>query len=134
MRSVKYYLLIFTVLFFADGFVVKKNHAYDKKMCYENRHGVPPLIDYEILWFTLSNNIVKGEFNWLPALKDRRIGSFNGHKINDNSLDVVYSFYQEGFNSQIKLTIKFDENQVMIEGERPSLGLNRTLARVNCIS
>jgi len=74
---------------------------------------------------------VTGEYNWIPAYKDKRLGRFQG-SIQNDSISARYDFEQEGQSETAAISITLEEGQAIVKGERPELGFDSTLARVEC--
>ncbi len=103
------------------------------KMCYQNTYGVVEgEQDFELLWLYIDDGKVKGEYNWLPAFKDKRIGSFWGKTSGESSADVEYLFSQEGINTRVRLILTYDERSVSIKGGEALMGLTARLYRIDC--
>jgi hypothetical protein len=74
---------------------------------------------------------VAGDYNWLPAFKDRCTGRFEGSV--DGQLVVArYEYTQEGRSAAVTIEIALGPDQAVVKGEEAELGLNATIARVDC--
>lgn len=101
------------------------------KTCFQNVFGHDDLIDIEVLSLTVSGQTVVGEYHWLPAAKDRRIGYFSGTQTGPVIL-AKYDFTQEGqkFSSEIQLIVS--AHKISISGGEPEVGLTSEIQRVDC--
>lgn len=72
----------------------------------------------------IKNNKVTGVMNWMPYQKDSRMGKLQGNIKND-TIQVVWSFMQEGVTDTLNLQFKLDNNQLM---QKP-LKFNTTTGR-----
>ena len=72
----------------------------------------------------IKNNKVTGLMNWMPYEKDSRKGKLQG-TIKNDSIQVAWSFMQEGVTDTIILQFKLDNNQLM---QKP-LKFNTTTGR-----
>lgn len=72
----------------------------------------------------IKDNKITGLMNWLPYQKDSRKGKLQGIIKND-TIDVVWSFMQEGMTDTINLKFTVKNNQLM---QKP-LKLNTTTGR-----
>lgn len=105
-----------------------------KRQCYRNEYlfnDDPDQKDVESLTVQFKGDHVVGEYNWLPAFKDKRVGRFEG-AFDGQSISASYEFTQEGQLGAAKISIRVGPDQVIVEGESPQLGLNATIARVDC--
>jgi hypothetical protein len=59
----------------------------------------------------IKNNKVTGLMNWMPYQKDSRKGKLQG-TIKNDSIQVAWSFVQEGITDTIMLQFKLDNNQL----------------------
>ncbi len=88
-------------------------------------------MDVEELIVEISDNHATGQFNWIPAYKDKRLGRFSG-SIQDNTINASYDFEQEGLSDTVTITISIEEEKAVVDGGPPELGLNVTLVRAGC--
>lgn len=80
------------------------------------------------------NKKVTGVYNWLPAEKDQRRGTFEGI-LKDDIISANYIFMQEGIQDTVAITILLENNKVTINSIHPEneeLGLKTTIAKVDC--
>ncbi len=102
--------------------------------CYKNEYpfdGEPNMKDVESLTIEVNGDRAVGEYNWLPAFKDKRIGQFQG-TIDDQLVTANYEYTQEGQSAVATISIRLEPSQAVVESERPELGLNATIALVDC--
>lgn len=102
------------------------------KLCFQNTYGTGEATDTQVLWFTRNNNEVEGEYHWLPAFKDKRMGSFKGKLLEAGVAEVSYEFMQEGIKDSQRIQLEFDDTHIEITGADESLGINADIARVEC--
>lgn len=111
--------------------------SYEKvneTFCYQKIVGTAASQDTEVLWlkFDTDSGRVSGQYHWLPAFKDKRVGEFTGVLTQLNTANVEYHFLQEGIEASIRLALTFDKNSITIQGGEPSIGLNTTLPSIDC--
>ncbi|MBE7383535.1 MAG: hypothetical protein F6J95_019220 [Leptolyngbya sp. SIO1E4] len=108
--------------------------AASDRQCFRNEYPFednPEQKDVESLTVDIQGDQVTGEYNWTPALKDARTGSFNG-SINDDVITADYEYMQEGQSGETDITIRLEPEQAVVEGGAPELGLSTAIARVDC--
>ena len=118
----------------SSGEVDRAAVASSGKHCFRNEYPFddePDQRDIEELVVIIDGSRTIGEYNWIPAYKDRRIGRFNGSILN-NSIDARYEFEQEGQSEIAIISITLEEAHAIIKGKPPEFGLDSTLARVDC--
>jgi hypothetical protein len=74
--------------------------------------------DTAVLNMDISGTDVIGEFNWLPALKDKKTGMFNGTISGDSTnkiVNAIWSTSAEGMTAQ-------EELKIIIEGDIAKVG------------
>jgi len=104
------------------------------KLCFQNEYPFqdnPSMKDVEELTLTIEGEKVIGTYNWLPAQKDQRKGSLIGI-IKDKMITAQYRFLQEGIESTTELKIIINDEKAEITGGTPELGLNVTIAKIDC--
>ncbi|MGD1951063.1 MAG: hypothetical protein ACFB14_15635 [Leptolyngbyaceae cyanobacterium] len=104
------------------------------KQCFRNEYPFednPEQKDVESLTVDIQGERVTGEYDWTPALKGARTGSFNG-SISDDVITADYEYMQEGQSGEAEITIRLEPEQAVVEGGVPELGLNTTIVRVDC--
>ena len=101
------------------------------KMCYQNSFGSGEVMDFEVLQITVADKTVEGEFHWLPAFKDRRIGYFKGTKTNQVVL-AKYDYTQEGKKSSANIKLILNEGNISTSGGELSLGLTSDIQQIDC--
>lgn len=84
----------------------------------------------ELLVMTSGANAT-GQYNWLPARKDRRIGTIDG-RYDDGVVEATYNYEQEGRASEETIVIELGDNAATVSGGPPELGLGGTITRVDC--
>lgn len=67
---------------------------------------------------SVKDNLISGTMEILPFEKDSSKGTFKGSKNSENDYDVVFDYFQEGQKDSKKLTFKFDEKEMEIEGQK----------------
>ena len=72
-----------------------------------------------------------GDYNWLPAFKDPRLGTFEGN-FDGPVISANYKFTQEGRSQTAQIRIRLEPGQAVVEGGLPELGLNATIGQVDC--
>jgi hypothetical protein len=104
------------------------------RRCYRNEYafeGEPNKADVESLTIEINGVRAVGEYNWLPAFKDHRLGQFEG-TVDGQTVTASYEYTQEGRSDVATILIELESEQVVVEGGSPELGLNATIARVDC--
>lgn len=112
----------------------QEKKAEDIQYCFENifpYQDSSGLADRETLKLVITGENVVGEFNWLPAEKDSRIGTLKG-KINQNEITAVYKFMQEGLTESTEITILLLEGKAEIKNDKPELGIKTTIKQIEC--
>jgi len=114
---------------------VKKNELDNnrKSYCFRNENPHTDTKDKDVveLYFEVRGESARGTYNWLPALKDQRRGKFRG-MIKDNVIKGEYNFTQEGTSQTARIDITVKENEVVVKGFDPALGLDATIKKVEC--
>lgn len=113
---------------------VVSNTTQDGSYCFKNEFlfkDNPEMKDVQELKFTAAAGKVKGRYNWLPAEKDQRKGSFVG-TIENNIITAEYSFKQEGQDATSQIKIIISDDQAIISGGDPALGLNAEIKKIDC--
>ena len=101
------------------------------KHCFRNEYSSGDITDIEELNITIADAQATGVYNWLPALKDKRLGEFEGVLTND-TVDAIYTYEQEGVSESVPISILINEDSATVEGGEPALGLDATLERSEC--
>lgn len=104
------------------------------KLCFQNEYPYqdnPSMKDVEELTLLTDGEKVTGSYNWLPAQKDQRKGSLTG-TIKDKMITAQYRFLQEGIEGTAQLIIIINDEKAEITGGDPEMGLNATLAKIDC--
>lgn len=104
------------------------------KLCFQNEYPFqdnPSMKDVEELTLSIEGEKVTGTYNWLPAQKDQRKGSLTG-TIKDKMITAQYRFFQEGIEGTTELIIIINDEKAEITGGDPELGLNATIAKIDC--
>ncbi len=101
----------------------------------------------ELSWEVDEDGTVSGIYNWLPAEKDSRKGTFTGktesEHIDGFMVHATYTYQQEGTQTEEKINIIVRENQAIVlpDGEFVWVNgvayprdatLNDTLKKVDC--
>ncbi|MBT32823.1 MAG: hypothetical protein CMO01_24455 [Thalassobius sp.] len=112
----------------------KEEAALQGELCFKNvfpYQDNSAMEDVQELNLVIEGNQVSGDYNWLPAEKDKRTGSLSG-TIEDNVINAEYQFMQEGNEETASITINIEEGKAVIEGGKPELGLNATIKKIDC--
>ena len=88
-------------------------------------------MDVEELIVVIDGHRVTGEYNWVPAYKDRRLGRFTG-TLHGNTINADYAYQQEGQSATTAISITLEEQQATVKGGPRELGLDRSLRRAAC--
>jgi len=102
--------------------------------CYRNEYSFedePDKKDIQSLSIEISGVRAAGEYSWLPAYKDQRVGRFQG-TVDGQSIVARYEYTQEGQSGVTTISIRLEPEQAVVEGGSPALGLNAAIARVDC--
>jgi hypothetical protein len=99
--------------------------------CFRNEYPIDDTRDLEELVVEVRGSRATGEYNWLPAYKDRRVGRFTG-ALEEGVIDARYEYRQEGTTGTARISIALEDHRAVVRGGPPELGLERTLARVEC--
>lgn len=105
--------------------------ADSNQQCFRNEIGSGEAKDIEELIIAMEGTQATGEYNWIPAYKDRRMGEFAG-QLTGNVVEATYTYEQEGNQASTPMAILVEDDTATIEGGDPALGLNATLSRVDC--
>lgn len=114
--------------------VEKVDSMVPTRHCYRNEYPFdyePDQRDVQSLIIRINGDHAVGEYNWLPAFKDKRVGRFEG-SFDGQVVRAKYRYTQEGQSAVSSITIRIEPDQVVVEGGGPELGLNATIARVDC--
>ena len=114
--------------------VVEETAETSEEFCFKNEYPYKDgsdMADVMELNFTVNGNDVTGEYNWLPAEKDQRKGSFTGKK-SGNNVSGKYVFMQEGIEDTVDISIQLSGDEAQVNGGDASLGLNATLEKIDC--
>lgn len=112
----------------------KPNENISGKYCYRNEYPFPDNPenkDIIELNLNIDGDKVTGNYNWLPAFKDKREGNLEG-TISDRTINAKYTFNQEGQAQSADLKIELKDNQAVISGGDPALGLGANLDKNEC--
>lgn len=104
-------------------------------LCYQNISTFkdnPNNKDVVELKLTISGSSVIGEYNYLPAFKDQRIGQLEGGLEKKNIIKAKYSYEQEGEIGTAQISITLNNDSAIISGGDPALGLTETLTETSC--
>lgn len=105
-----------------------------ERHCFRDVFGLPDATGeedvLELLVMT-SGALANGQYNWLPARKDRRIGTFDG-RYADGLVEATYNYEQEGRAGEEIIIIELDDTSATVSGGPPELGLDGTITRVDC--
>lgn len=101
------------------------------KSCFRNEYSNGDITDVEELKISVVGDQATGEYNWLPAQKDKRRGEFEGNFAKD-TVQATYTYEQEGTQESVPISIFIEEDQATVEGGDRQLGLDSTLAKSEC--
>jgi hypothetical protein len=107
---------------------VNDHRCFRNEYAFENQPGQKDVQDLSVV---IDGEHATGDYNWRPAFKDKRIGRFDG-TFDGRSVTASYEFSQEGQTATSAITILLEADEAVITGERPELGLDATIARVEC--
>ena len=107
---------------------VNKTHCFRNEYNFADEPGVK---DVQEIRLTINGDKVTGTYNWLPAYKDQRKGSFNG-TIRNDTIICQYNFSQEGIDDSANLKIVLINKKAIISGGKVELGLNATISEIDC--
>lgn len=99
--------------------------------CFRNEFPIDGAKDVQELTVVIEGDRASGEYNWLPAFKDRRFGRFSGFMRN-GVIEAAYDFRQEGRSDTTSIAIAIEADRALVSGGPPELGLNLVLQRVAC--
>ena len=134
MKGIKIALLFLVIINLSSCAGQRERKVTETKKCYQSVYGSDDIKDYEVIVINLEGDNLDGEFHWLPAYKDRRLGYFTGKVISLGLADVDYTFYQEGITTKVRLSIAYNEHEVSVQGGEVSMGLERKLPKIDCLS
>jgi hypothetical protein len=104
------------------------------RRCYRNEYPFEDELgqkDVQTLTIEIDGEHAIGDYNWLPAFKDKRVGRFEG-SFDGRSVTATYEYVQEGQSGVTTLSIRLEPEQAVVDGGNPELGLNATIRRVEC--
>jgi len=104
------------------------------RQCFRNEYPFedqPDQKDVQSLTVYIDGDRVTGEYNWLPAFKDKRTGRFAG-TIDGQLIMASYEYTQEGLSAIVAIEIALGSDQAVVKGGGPELGLGAMIARVDC--
>lgn len=110
--------------------LIKEN----KYLCYRNEYPFqdnPKDKDILELNIEVTGTIVTGEYNYLPAFKDKRVGNIEG-VISNNAIEGKYTYFQEGKKDIATISIILKNNSAVVEGAPAELGLSENITKINC--
>jgi hypothetical protein len=110
-----------------------KEASNTTQLCFQNEYPFQDssMKDVEELTLAIEGEKVTGAYNWLPAEKDQRKGSLTG-TIKDNRITAQYRYLQEGTEGTAELIIIISDEKAEIAGGEPELGLNASIAKIDC--
>jgi uncharacterized membrane protein len=87
--------------------------------------------DVQLLAVEVQGLFAQGKYDWLPAEKDARRGTFDG-VLDGHTVHGVYEFSQEGQRDEAPIAIRLGNDEARVSGGAPELGLAATLPAVAC--
>lgn len=108
--------------------VVIKSLCYKKEFPFKDN---PEAKDIQEMKITITGKKAVGTYDWLPAFKDRRKGTFTG-TVSRNTITAVYIYSQEGRQDTVPMQIVLTGKTVKVKGADTTLGLDATLEEVSC--
>lgn len=131
MKILKYTLFSITAAILASCNSAPAEDAPTK--CYEReiKMGGNTKDRFELFITQVNDVEVKGTFNWLPAQKDSRKGTFDG-KVADKLIMGDYTFTQEGKTQSVPIIIDLTTSKAVIKGADNSFGMEVTLNPTKC--
>jgi len=108
--------------------------AGTSRYCYRNEYSFedePDKKDIQSLSVDVSGVRATGDYSWLPAFKDQRIGRFEG-TVDGQIIVARYEYTQEGQSGVTTISITLGPERAVVEGGPHALGLAARIARVNC--
>ena len=115
---------------------IDKNAVDVEELCFRNEYPFPDStanIDVLKLDLQISGHTVKGNYNWLPALRDQRNGTLEG-SIENRTIKATYRYTQEGVEATAPITIVLKDDRAIVTGDNPGSGLDTEVARISCDS
>jgi hypothetical protein len=91
----------------------------------------PGKADVMSLVVVIDGDRTHGEYDWLPAEKDRRTGRFEGSVAGD-LITATYEYTQEGLAGTTPITIRLGNARAIVAGGDAAAGLAATLPETNC--
>jgi len=101
------------------------------KTCYQKLTGSGENTDAEVLILNQEGKAFSGEYHWLPAFKDQRLGKFSGES-SGQGMRATYTYLQEGSKGSESIQLDKQNDRISISGGAPELGLVASLPAVNC--
>lgn len=139
MKNILYYLCF--ILLIASCTSKKEEQSSvesevqeEKLLCFRNEYPFEDnsgKVDVEELTLAITGNQVTGMYNWLPAEKDQRKGTFTG-TITGKTINAKYTFMQEGIEESTNISIEIKDDKVSVNGGNPELGLQAEIKKADC--
>lgn len=104
--------------------------CYEEVTPYRDGSGMKDVIELA-LNINYGNGTVTGEYNYLPAEKDQRIGNIDG-SMWKGAISAKYTYEQEGQKDTSTVRIHLKEKLAVIESEEPHLGFSTELKQTRC--
>lgn len=102
------------------------------RLCFRNTYGEREgERDRQQLIVAIDGDRATGSYDWLPAFKDKRRGTFKGD-FSDGVVRGDYTFLQEGKRETVSIAITITEDAALVSGGPPELGLKASIQRVAC--
>ena len=89
------------------------------------------LIDVEELIIDINDGIVTGTYNYLPAEKDQRIGTFTGI-VTNKTIFAKYIYTQEGEETTAYIKITINESDAVLEPDDSTYDMTSKITKINC--
>jgi len=107
---------------------IKRSYCFRNEIPFKDNSDDIDIIELKL---DVIGKSVSGIYNWLPKFKDRREGTITG-VIQDDIIKGKYNFTQEGKEETIPITIKLNEDSVIVSDDKNGLGIGAVIKRTNC--
>jgi hypothetical protein len=100
-------------------------------LCYQQVTGEGENQDISVVVLNVKGESAEGSYDWLPAFKDHRKGTFKGTR-KAKTITADYTYSQEGVTETTSITLVQEDAGLTISGGPPELGLSAQLPVANC--